>query len=261
MASGTDDGTDYDNVEYATIEIKAAGNVENEEGALVTHNGYYEVSFDPEKAVFAGVDTDLEFCAHSLDSEEGVFRFAFADIDGVAEGGTVATLMFTVFTDEDSVISVKTIESEDDFNGSEEQYDFGPRKDITVHAYPENTLANAYYVEGSVVTVRFDKPCKVGYLSGDKYVAVAAVANEDGSYSFTAEEGVEEVILVIKGDVTEDGRLNSSDTSLLQRYVLQKANIDSIQFFAGDMNSDGRVNTADVSQLNRIVLNPTRNAW
>ena len=40
-----------------------------------------------------------------------------------------------------------------------------------------SALSGTYTVSGQVVTVTYDKPCKVGYLSGGKYVAAPAVAS------------------------------------------------------------------------------------
>ncbi len=248
---------------YVEITIDAAGNAADEDGNAVTHNGYYEVCFDPAAATFTGVRTDLFFNAYSLDSENGVFRFAFADLAGVAEGDEVAALMFTVNTENDSVITVKTLESEDDFEGSEEEYKFGPKHDITVVPCVSNgALDNAYSVEGNVVTVSFNKVCKVGYLEGNKYVAVDdIVANDDGSYSFTAPDDVTEVILVVKGDADLDGRVVPADTSLIQRVAMRKASFDACQSFAADVNGDGRITSSDASAVLKAIMQKVPFQW
>ena len=116
-----------------------------------------------------------------------------------------------------------------------------------------SVLSDAYTVSGQVVTVTYDKPCKVGYLSGGKYVAVPAVASGSG-YAFTLPDGVTEAILVVKGDVNGDGKINIADVNRLFRYTSKKEIILSDkQYFAADVNLDKKVNIADVNRLFRFT--------
>lgn len=84
-----------------------------------------------------------------------------------------------------------------------------------------SALSGTYTVSGQVVTVTYDKPCKVGYLSGGKYVAAPAVASGSG-YAFTLPDGITEAILVVKGDVNGDGKINIADVNRLFRYTSKK---------------------------------------
>lgn len=84
-----------------------------------------------------------------------------------------------------------------------------------------SALSGTYTVSGQVVTVTYDKPCKVGYLSGGKYVAAPAVASGSG-YAFTLPDGIAEAILVVKGDVNGDGKINIADVNRLFRYTSKK---------------------------------------
>ena len=104
----------------AVITIDAAGNAEDEDGNAVTHNGLYEVTYDPEAVTLESIESDLQFKA--VAEEEGKVVFAFADLKGVKEGEAVATLKFTVNTEETTTVTVETKESEDDFEGAEEEY-------------------------------------------------------------------------------------------------------------------------------------------
>lgn len=116
-------------------------------------------------------------------------------------------------------------------------------------------------VSGNVVRVTHDLACKVGYLSGGTYVAIAPVANSDGSYSFTVPAGVTEVLLVVKGDVNGDGKVNTSDKSRLNAVLLNKTSLTAEASFAADVNGDGKVNTSDKSRLNAVLLNKTTLTW
>ena len=119
----------------------------------------------------------------------------------------------------------------------------------------------SYTISGNVVTVTHDIACKVGYLSGGTYVAIAPVANSDGSYSFTVPAGVTEVLLVVKGDVNGDGKVNTSDKSRLNAVLLNKTSLTAEASFAADVNGDGKVNTSDKSRLNAVLLNKTTLTW
>ena len=120
-----------------------------------------------------------------------------------------------------------------------------------------------YTVIGSVVTVDHKAACKVGYLSGGSYVAITATANGDGTYSFTAPEGVTEVLLVVKGDVNGDAKINIADRTALSRSLLGKTNAnyaalsEAWQQFAADINGDGKINIADRTALSRSLLGKT----
>lgn len=131
---------------------------------------------------------------------------------------------------------------------------------VTVTAYPES-LASAYSVNGQTVTVTYDKPCKVGYLGSDgKYVAISAVAS-GSSYTFTAPDGITEVILVIKGDVNGDGEIKKSDITRLNAAFLGKTSATAVQQFAGDIVEDGGIKKSDITRLNATFLGKTALTW
>lgn len=60
-----------------------------------------------------------------------------------------------------------------------------------------------------------------------------------------------------KGDVNSDGLVNSTDYSLLQRYILGK--ITDVKLDAADLNSDGKVDSTDLAVLKRTILGLTSN--
>lgn len=106
-----------------------------------------------------------------------------------------------------------------------------------------------YTVSGNVVTVDHEVACKVGYLDGTAYKAITAVANGNGTYSFTAPAGVTEVLLVVKGDVSGDGRVNMGDVSKLYAHIKGTNMLTGVTLFMADISDDGRINMGDVSKL------------
>ncbi|HOM01384.1 MAG TPA: GDSL-type esterase/lipase family protein [Acetivibrio sp.] len=57
-----------------------------------------------------------------------------------------------------------------------------------------------------------------------------------------------------KGDVNSDGQVNSTDYSLLKRYILKFVGEDAINASNADINNDGRVNSSDATALKRMLL-------
>ncbi|MBR6595234.1 MAG: hypothetical protein IKK72_01490 [Oscillospiraceae bacterium] len=120
-----------------------------------------------------------------------------------------------------------------------------------------------YEIEGNVVTVTHTAPCKVGYWDAEnnKYVAITAVSNEDGSYSFTAPENVTEVLVVVKGDANLNGELTGGDASRLTAYVLGKVTLTPEEIFAADATGDGRILGSDASRITATILGKTQMEW
>ncbi|MBO4819834.1 MAG: S8 family serine peptidase, partial [Firmicutes bacterium] len=381
-----------DNVYSAEIIVEAAKEV--------LHNGCYEIKYDPEYVTLTGFESDLVHIAYTLDSASGLFRFAFADLEGTEEGGKVFRLMFTANVEEPRTITVKTLEQNDDFEPVEEAYtvqththdwdeptydwsedhstctatrvckdypdhketetvatsssvkepatcegmgtttytaefeneafgtktidvaDIDPighkwggqpewhwsddfteayatftcehdqdhykdfdaevtsasegstvtytavveldgvkyedtrtveKEEVTVTAYPESALANAYSVQGGILALKYDEACRVGYLTDTGYVELTQhnqAVGEDGiTHLFLIPEGVEEIVIVVKGDVTGNGQIDLGDGTRLKAYYRQKLDLDPIALFAADVNGDGAVNLGDATQV------------
>ena len=133
----------------------------------------------------------------------------------------------------------------------------GSISDIAVEAVGEI----GYTVSGSTVTVTHDIACKVGYLVDGVYVKISGTMNPDGSYSFTAPEGVTEVLVVISGDVNGNGSIQAADKSRLNAALLKKTTLSAKEIFAADVNDDGQLLAADKSRLNAVLLKKTTLTW
>ena len=119
-----------------------------------------------------------------------------------------------------------------------------------------------YTVSGNVVTTTSANACKLGYLdTNGNYVAIAATANTDGSHSFTAPDGVTEVLLVVKGDATGDGKINNSDVTRMKAALLGKTTLSASGVFAADTTSDSKFNNSDVTRMKAALLGKTTLAW
>ena len=121
--------------------------------------------------------------------------------------------------------------------------------------------AITHTVEGQVVTVTHTAACKVGYLQDGKYVAITATHVEGNTYTFTAPEGVTEVLLVVKGDVTGDGRINVQDKTQVNAAAFRQLTLSAIATFAGDVTGDGRINVQDKTQVNAAAFRQLNFTW
>ncbi len=136
-----------------------------------------------------------------------------------------------------------------------------PVTDVVVTA--KGTISHT--VEGQVVTVTHSIACKVGYWdeTEGKYIAIAATPNDDGSYSFTAPEGVTEVLLVAKGDVTGDGKCSVIDRGKVAKHTLKATHdnyatlTETWMIFAADINNNAKVDVIDRGNIAKHTLKET----
>ena len=137
------------------------------------------------------------------------------------------------------------------------------KEHITVEAHGidvyDSQKNRGYSVNGDKVTVKFSVACRVAYWNDEKYVAIEPVENADGSYSYTAPEGVSMVVLVVEGDVNGDGKLDDNDKALYKDAIVamiigNEPSLEAWQIMAADINNDGIIDTADMVLLARSVL-------
>ena len=118
-----------------------------------------------------------------------------------------------------------------------------------------------YTVLDRKVIVDHDIACKVGYISGGNYVALSATANGDGTYSFTVPAGVTEVLLVVKGDANQDGRLTAADIARVNAYGLGKRAMTASEIFSADVDGDGNLNNTEIEAYKKAVLKTDPIDW
>lgn len=119
----------------------------------------------------------------------------------------------------------------------------------------------AYTVNGNVVTVDHEVACKVGYLSGSKYISITATSNSNGTYSFSVPSGITEVILVVKGDANGDGTVSLADATKTRAASGKKTTLNEKQRFAADVNGDGDITLADSTKIRATSGKKTTISW
>ena len=99
------------------------------------------------------------------------------------------------------------------------------------------------------MTVYGDTSCKVGYLSGGAYVACSITSSSSSQHTFTVPDGIDQVILVVKGDASGDGVVNLGDAARIKAAFRRKLTLTAEELFAADVNGDGSVNLGDAAQV------------
>ena len=104
------------------------------------------------------------------------------------------------------------------------------------------------------LTLTSENACVAAYKDADgNYVALKAVANEGGSYSYVVPEEVTEVTVAVKGDLDGDGRINMKDLAQLRRNMAEGTVEGGLEQLLIDFNGDGVVNMKDMGILRRYL--------
>ena len=131
-------------------------------------------------------------------------------------------------------------------------------EDVTISSAPSTVECE---VEGQTVTIDHTEACVVGYFDGEKYVAISATANGDGTYSFEAPEGVTEVVVGVKGDANGNGTLDAGDCTRAKAVMLGKTTLDAKATFFADANGNGSLDAGDCTRAKAAMLGKTTIAW
>ena len=132
--------------------------------------------------------------------------------------------------------------------------------DITPVGKGDNTPA--YEVEGTSLTVTYSLACAVAYSTdgGATYTRISATSASDGSYVYdlSAVPANAKIIVVVKGDVNGDGKVNSKDVTRLRQNIKSPATypLDEGMTEAANVNGDTKVNGKDVTRLRQYIKSP-----
>lgn len=64
-----------------------------------------------------------------------------------------------------------------------------------------------------------------------------------------------ELVIVVAGDITGDGRVNSFDIVEIQKHLLHMEQLTGYRFMAADLMADDTVNSRDIGEVQKIMLN------
>ena len=118
-----------------------------------------------------------------------------------------------------------------------------------------------YSVTGQTVTVTSQNACKLGYLEDGKYVAIAPTANGGGSYSFEVPAGITEVVLVVKGDVNGDGKVDLEDVIAAMTAWANNNALSAAAQLAADTDGNDVIDLEDVIAIMTAWANNRSLNW
>ena len=130
--------------------------------------------------------------------------------------------------------------------------------------YQKKTAVEATLGTDGLLTVSCARACVVAYTTNDiDYMEVYAVANDNGSYSFTIDAPVEGMTIAVvhNGDLNLSGAVDSTDVARLQRYCAgmtsKNAQITALGMLTADVNLKDGVNSTDVARIQRNTAGMT----
>ena len=138
---------------------------------------------------------------------------------------------------------------------------------LRVLPYPASAFEKDvnYLINGGMLGVRYDKPCSVGYMSEGRFVAIPmhnlAAGEEYTTYIYLIPQGVEEVVLTVKGDATLDGKFSNADATKIKSYLKEMAQLNALQIFAADANGDGNLSNADATKIKAVLKETGTISW
>ena len=150
--------------------------------------------------------------------------------------------------------------------------DLPPDPPVVPPATPTPVIEGKTYVIGETVTGVEPETAVADFIT--------ALAVKDGTAKVTATDGKEKaggviatgdtltvsdadgnvcitLPVVIYGDATGDGKVNSQDLRRIQRHILGVAALEGHPLTAADVNRDGKVNSQDLRQAQRYILGLT----
>lgn len=90
--------------------------------------------------------------------------------------------------------------------------------------------------------------------NGNKKAGTDLVGTGDLLCHTVSGELWEEIVIMVLGDITGDGNVNSRDIAMLQRAILGTATLTGVYRTAADMNMDSKINSRDIASVQRVIL-------
>lgn len=102
-----------------------------------------------------------------------------------------------------------------------------------------------------------EQTCSVSGATGvnDLYLVFSGPVNIDW---FTFENDDEEEEEIMLGDINGDGKINTTDATLLTRHLIEITTLTGIEFLRADINGDGKLDTVDYALMTRHILEINR---
>ena len=120
----------------------------------------------------------------------------------------------------------------------------------TIAGIPVSTTADVFKsrIDASIATMRlFD-------ISGNECSGSTILGTGMTLRVYYGDTLLEEHVVLIYGDINGDGKVNSTDITILKRYILKLSPITGKFLDACDVNRDGKFNSTDYTIIKRYIL-------
>jgi glycerophosphoryl diester phosphodiesterase len=105
----------------------------------------------------------------------------------------------------------------------------------------------------AAVKAQFKHP--VGILDKNGNVLADTAVVTTGSVVYLEADQTQRAVIVMKGDVNGDGRVNADDYRTVRNYFLNTAELSGVYFQAADCDNDGAITTTDYLRIKAHYLN------
>ena len=89
--------------------VRVTAQTENGNPADST-NGLCEIAWDPAMFAFDGITSPADYLSYTVDEEEGLLRFGYVELGGIAAGRAVATVYLRRLVNENAAVTVRQLE-------------------------------------------------------------------------------------------------------------------------------------------------------
>ena len=64
----------------------------------------------------------------------------------------------------------------------------------------------------------------------------------------------DELRVIIRGDITKDGKVNGTDSTKLTSFIIKTTTLDTYQQLAADVTKDGKINGTDSTKITNFII-------
>ena len=99
-----------------------------------------------------------------------------------------------------------------------------------------------------------EEDMQIADINGNVLADDALVGTGSVIKFMNGEKVLDEIYIVITGDMNGDGYVNNRDAAMITRYLVEKEKANFCQMVAIDVNGDGFVNNRDASMVSRYLV-------
>ena len=243
----------YLNMPKTAVQFSASGNPNNYLSSLTISGVPLTPGFDGAKTEYTAiVDASVNSVEVSAAAVAPKSKVTGTGTYNLAEGNNTITVTCTAQNGNAKVYTITIVKEAQEEISGDSKYTVTTDKYTkadTITGVAAGTSAadfiKAFTYEGcSLVVLGADGSIKEGTVAtGDK---LAVYINEAAA--------VEEVVIIVKGDISGDGNITIADLVRLNRHILGIGSLSGNLLAAADVNANGSVNIQDLVLVNRHIL-------